>query len=82
MKKLQILFLSLLILTISACKTCPKTETKITLPPKPERSEIKKPETLKDYAMIIVYYEYLVQDWELWGKTVEELIDGTTEHSD
>ena len=66
----------MLILTISACKTCPKTETKITLPPKPERSEIKKPETLKDYAMIIVYYEYLVQDWELWGQTVDKLVNG------
>lgn len=82
MKKLQILFLSLLILTISACKTCPKTETKITLPQKPERSEIKKPETFKDYASIIAYYEYLVQDWEIWGKTVEDLVNGTAEHSD
>lgn len=76
------MFLSLLILTISACRTCPKTETKITLPPKPERSEIKTPQTLKDYAMIIAYYEFLVQDWELWGKTVEGIVDGTTEHSD
>ena len=80
MKKLQILFLSLLMLTISACRTCPKNETKITLPPKPERSEIKKPETLKDYAMIIVYYEYLVQDWELWGKTVEDLVNGESDN--
>ena len=67
-------------LTISACRTCPKNETKITLPPKPERSEIKKPETLKDYAMIIVYYEYLVQDWELWGKTVEDLVNGESDN--
>lgn len=46
----------------------------------PERSEIQPPETLKDYARIIVYYEYLVQDWELWGKTVEGLVDGNAEH--
>ena len=43
---------------------------------------MKKPETFKDHASIIVYYEYLVQEWELWGKTVEDLIDGTAEHSD
>ena len=82
MKKLLKLFLLLLILIITGCRTCPKNETKIVLPPKPERDELQPPKTLKDYAMIIVYYEYLVQDWELWGKTVEALVDGTAEHSD
>lgn len=48
----------------------------------PERSELQTPRTIKDYAEIIIYYECLVQDWELWGKTVKELVDGTAEHSD
>lgn len=61
---------------MSGCKTCPKDDAKITLPPKPERSELKTPETTKDLVGMIAYYEFLVQDWELWGKTVEELVNG------
>lgn len=42
----------------------------------PERSEIKAPETLKDFAEALVYYEFLVQEWELWGRTAQEIIKG------
>ena len=78
MKKLQILLLLLSILTITGCVSKPKAE--ITLPPQPERSELKAPETLRDYAMAIIYYEYLVQEWELWGKTVEGLVYGESDN--
>lgn len=43
----------------------------------PQRKEIKAPETIKDYALIISYYENLVQEWELWGYTVEYMIGDT-----
>lgn len=29
---------------------------------------------------MIAYYEFLVQDWELWGKTVEELVNGESDN--
>jgi len=47
----------------------------IVLPPKPERSEIKAPESLKDYAQIINYYEHLVQEWEQWSRAIEQQIE-------
>ncbi|MBR3197094.1 MAG: hypothetical protein IKF66_01185 [Methanobrevibacter sp.] len=49
-------------------------ENQIVLPPKPQRSEIKTPAELKDYALIIIYYENLVEQWELWGETAEKII--------
>lgn len=33
------------------------------------------PEDLKDYAQLLLYYEFLVEEWEAWGQTVTELID-------
>ena len=33
------------------------------------------PESVKDYAQIINYYEHLVQEWEQWGDTVTALVD-------
>ena len=42
----------------------------------PQRQELRKPESLKDYALIIVYYESLVQEWESWGATVEDIVNG------
>ena len=75
MKKLLILLvLSLPLITIS-CVTKPKKNKDILLPPKPERQEIKEPESMKDYAEIIIYYEYLVREWEAWGDTVSDLIE-------
>lgn len=49
------------------------------LPPKPERSRIETPHSVKDYAEVIAYYERLVQEWELWGDTVESVIGESSE---
>ena len=26
---------------------------------------------MRDYAIILAYYEYLVEEWEIWADTVE-----------
>lgn len=41
-------------------------------PPRPERHKINlEPKTEKDYALILAYYEYLVEEWEAWADCVE-----------
>lgn len=76
MKKLVILFLLLLAPIMTGCKTTEiRTEVKYILPPKPQRKELQAPQTLKDYAEIINYYEHLVQEWEAWGNTVTLMVD-------
>ena len=65
---------------MSGCRTTKKQESKIVLPPMPQRQEITPPESVKDYAYIILYYDTLVQEWEVWGETVEGLVDGISEY--
>lgn len=60
-------------LTIQGCVTTTKVD--YTLPPKPQRTEQKKPETIKDYGKLVAYYEYLVQLWEQWGEDVTGIIE-------
>ena len=75
MKKLVILFLLLLAPIRTGCKTTEKIiETKYVLPPKPQRKKLQAPQSLKDYAEIINYYEHLVQEWEAWGDTVSNMV--------
>lgn len=33
------------------------------------------PESVKDYAQIINYYEHLVQEWEQWSECVEAIVN-------
>lgn len=66
--------MTLLLATISGCRTVPKSET-VTLPPFPERQEIAEPKTVKDMSNILNYYEHLVEEWELWGETVSNLVE-------
>lgn len=66
------LFLTLSVITIQGCVSNPKKE--IVLPPKPQREELPVPKTMKDLADIINYYEHLVQEWEQWAKSVEDII--------
>ena len=42
---------------------------------KPQRQELSMPESVKDYAQILNYYEHLVQEWEQWGDTVSALVE-------
>ena len=70
-KKKLLVFLVILFLGITT--GCQTTKQKNELPPKPERQEIQAPQTLKDCAEIINYYEHLVEEWEAWGELVEEM---------
>ena len=62
-------------LTITGCVSKPAVKSEIILPPKPERTEQKEPETLADVANLLNYYEHLVQEWELWGEITTSLVD-------
>lgn len=57
---------------MSGCVSKPRTE--IVLPPKPEREPLPEVRTIEDLGHTINYYEHLVQKWELWGETVENII--------
>ena len=70
-KKKLLTFLAILFLGITT--GCQTTKQKNELPPKPERQEIQAPQTLKDCAEIINYYEHLVEEWEQWGVVVTDL---------
>ena len=59
---------------MQGCKTT-KVEKEITLPPKPQRQELKAPQDLKDVAELLNYYEHLVEEWELWADTVTKIIE-------
>jgi hypothetical protein len=76
MRRLLTLSMLLLALTITGCATKPAEEPAMVLPPKPQRSEQNIPETLRDYALLLSYYEHLVQEWEAWGETVTDMVEG------
>ena len=68
--------MALLMLIILSCRSTKQNEKEIVLPPKPVRRELKPVENTKDLALTLVYYEALVQEWELWGETVEDIVYG------
>ena len=68
-KKYLLLSMALLMPIIAGCRTTASVE----LPPKPQRQEQKSPENMADVAELLNYYEHLVQQWESWGKAVDEL---------
>ena len=70
-KKLPLLLMPLLLAT-TGCVTAEKDVT--ALPPMPERRILEPPESIRDYAEIIIYYDGLVREWELWGATVSSII--------
>ena len=57
---------------ITGCATTNKVN--FYYPPCPERKELNIPEhpDTRDYAIIIAYYEYLVEEWETWAQVVKE----------
>ena len=77
MKKLKWFLIALLLITTLNLRYCKSiTQTEIVLPEKPCREEIETPQTLQDYVEILVYYDCLVQKWELWAETVEKITQG------
>lgn len=50
-------------------------QREIELPPRPERKELPEIRNLKDCAVALNYYEHLVQEWELWGNTVMDIVE-------
>lgn len=73
MKKMFLtLYLALSVLITVNCRTVP---SEIELPPKPQREKLEEPKDIKDYAVIIAYYESLVSLWENWGDYVTHYYD-------
>ena len=70
-KRLPLLLMPLLLAT-PGCVTAGKDGT--VLPPMPERRRLEPPGSIRDYAEIIIYYDGLVREWELWGATVSSII--------
>lgn len=68
--KLCLLSIVLLVITTTGCVSSrPAVKA---YPPRPGRKEIKvEPESLQDYAIILSYYEFLVEEWEIWADAVE-----------
>ena len=70
LKKLWILLTVLSVTIITGCVSG-KPAVKV-YPPRPERKVINLvPESEQDYAIILSYYEYLVEEWEIWADAVE-----------
>lgn len=72
------LLLVLLPITITGCRTT-KVQYIVVLPPKPQREEVKAPQTVKECGEVINYYNSLVKLWEAWGEDVSEQIEKLNE---
>jgi hypothetical protein len=66
-----------LLIIIQSCKTVPCND--IHIPPQPERTSLNVPKTEEEYVDVIIYYETLLQKWELWAQTVEKIIQNGSE---
>ena len=81
MRKTMMILTALLLILLTAitagCKTVPTP--KVMLPPKPNREKQEVPKNIKDYASLVLYYDTLVQEWELWGDTVEKMIQSISD---
>lgn len=49
----------------------------IALPQRPERAEQPHCTSVKDMALLINYYEHLVQEWELWGNRTFDILNSS-----
>lgn len=61
--------LALSLTTILGCQTTKTNE--IVFPPEPERVEMPYPQSERDYALLVVYYDSLLRQWEEWAKAVK-----------
>ena len=69
---IALLMLTFTLLLMTSCVSTTKSE--IILPNKPERAELPNAKDIKDLVYIISEYESLVEQWEAWAQTVEEII--------
>lgn len=76
-----IVFCVMLLMVTMACQTVePEVITpEYQLPPPPERENLEYPENEEDLALLIVYYDGLVEDWEAWYEAVIKIIKGDEE---
>ena len=58
---------------MTGCVSKPKAE--IILPPKPERTERKHVNNLREIAEVMEYYETQIRLWENWGDSVTKIIN-------
>lgn len=72
-KTLTKLWILLTVLSVTIITGCVSSKPAVKVyPPRPERKEINiAPESERDYAIILSYYEYLVEEWEIWADAVE-----------
>ena len=78
-KATRMLWVLSVILSLAITSGCRTTKNVIVLPPVPERTEQPEPESLKDVALLLSYYEFLIEEWEAWGKAVTEQVAGCGE---
>lgn len=60
-------------LIMQSCKTT--QSIKLVFPPTPQRIQQTIPTDEESIARLLIYYEQLVQEWELWGQTVKQIAD-------
>ena len=76
------LLITLLVIITLGCRSTPELVLpNYILPPKPQREEIRPVPDNDDlviwkkwFSGVFVYYEELVQKWELWGESVEIIV--------
>ena len=72
MKKLLVLSLIFLSLTMTGCLTrIEYVYPEYVLPDEPVRTQQSMPVTKTDYALIYSYYDSLVTEWEQWALDVK-----------
>ena len=67
------LSITLLLTITSGCVTTRKSS--ITIPPVPVREELQEVHSVRNMADMVVYYEYLLREWEKWGETVNRIVE-------
>ena len=76
MKKLVILLMILSGITMTGCVSKQKAEKAVLYPrPLKEIKEIKNPNDIKEYAMVIEQYDSYIQEWEVWGEYVIRFLE-------
>lgn len=49
------------------------------IPPRPTRQKIETPKNFEESALVIIYYETLIREWETWADYTEGKLDKKTE---